>query len=289
MKRMEKHVNRVLKEMQSPQEEREEIKEELLSHLEEAKSFYMDQGDPEKKAEKKAVEEFGGSKQIGHGFQEAMYPYQRSLLYVIGLATILFGVIFHLYLTFTFGGAEPVWLLIQFLFGSLVVLTGMNIAFVGRHFWSVNVLVLLTAMWNGVALMMVSQVYPFQMIMFSIYLLIIIVISIIFVIRHSYYASNPYQTSPEQRKIQKVSFVVNIVYGVMLFTAALFVTYGMLIFGGMGWHVLIPVSSIFAWLLFYKFQMTFIQKRPIAAIFVGLVFLFLVAASPFAISGLIRG
>lgn len=53
MNRIEKYVEEVLIQMQSTECEREEIREELLSHLHEAKSDYISEGLSEKQAEKK--------------------------------------------------------------------------------------------------------------------------------------------------------------------------------------------------------------------------------------------
>lgn len=84
----------MLEQMQSGREEREELREELLGHLQEAKQHYMDEGYTAKLAEKQAIAEFGNPDSTGHQLQEAMYPYQRGLLYVIGIGTILFGVLY---------------------------------------------------------------------------------------------------------------------------------------------------------------------------------------------------
>lgn len=284
MNRMEKHVSRILDQMQSPPDEREEIKEELLTHLESAKYDYMNQGNSEKRAEKQALEDFGDSSLIGHGLQESLYPHQRSLLYVIGIATLLFAVFFYISMTFVIGEVEPIWLFIQMLIGSAVTLSAINIAFMGRHYWSLNVIVLITAMWNGFNGVIVEQTPGRQAILFWFYLVILVLLCILFVIRNSYYSSDHTTTTKKSRNILKISYIVNIIFGVMIFAAALFYTYGFLIFGGFNWILLFPLSSIIAWLIFFKFQMKLIQHRPLTAIAVGFGFLIFVSISPFAIA-----
>ncbi|WP_163530059.1 permease prefix domain 1-containing protein [Halobacillus ihumii] len=283
MNRMEKHVNRILDQMQSPPDEREEIKEELLTHLESAKYDYMNQGNSVKKAEKQALEDFGDSSLIGHGLQESLYPHQRSLLYVIGIATLLFAVFFYISMTFVVGEVEPIWLLIQMIIGSAVTLSAINIAFMGRHYWSLNVIVLITAMWNGFNVMIVEQIPGKQAIFFWFYLVIVVILCILFVIRNSYYSSDNTTTTKKSRSILKISYVVNIIFGIMICAAGLSIAYLFLIFGGFSWMLLIPISSIVAWLIFFKFQMKLIQHRPLTAIAVGFGFLIFVSVSPFAI------
>lgn len=133
MNRMKMHIQHVLKETQCSTEERAELEEELLCHLQELKQYYMEQGETEKNAEKKAITQFGGPKLIGCGLQESMYPWQRGLLYTIGIASLLFGVLFHLYTLFVFLEPSVAWLAIQLTAGTIITLAAINIAFAGRH------------------------------------------------------------------------------------------------------------------------------------------------------------
>lgn len=158
MNRIEKHAEQVLRQMQSPDDEREEMREELLSHLNEAKRNYISEGLSEKQAEKKVVAAFGDPHMIGRELQESMYPFQRGLLYLIGIATILFGVIFYLNLSFVIREPTPVWLTIQLLLGSIVTLAAINISFVGRYFYLLNVLLMANTIWNGINFVLMQGV-----------------------------------------------------------------------------------------------------------------------------------
>ncbi|SFJ74935.1 hypothetical protein SAMN04487936_10432 [Halobacillus dabanensis] len=283
MKKFEKHVSRILDQMQSPPDEREEIKEELLTHLEAAKQNYINNGETETKAEKRAIRDFGAPAMIGDGLQESLYPFQRGLLYGIGIATLLLGVFIYLIMTFSFGEPEPIWLFIQLVSGSLVTLVAMNISWIGRHFWSINVIVFLTAIWNGFNLVITTQFYSLQAILFMAYIFILVVLCLIFIGRNSYFASLKTTTDSKKRTMTKISHILNIIFGVMICVAALFMVWGMLVFTGFTWRSLLPLSVIIAWLIFYKFQMALIGKHPILAIFTGLLFMGAVAVSPFTI------
>ncbi|MCP3033082.1 permease prefix domain 1-containing protein [Halobacillus sp. A1] len=282
MNRMEKHVKKILDHMQSPPEERQEIKDELMAHLEEAKQQHIKQGASEKKAELLAIKEFGNPGLIGNGLQESLYPYQRALLYIIGIAVLVFGALFYISMTFALGEAEPIWLLVQMSIGSAITLSAINIAFMGRHYWSLNVLVLIAAMWNGFNGILAEQIPGRQAIFFWGYLVLLILLCILFVIRNSYYSSDP-NTTKQTRNMIKVSYVVNIIFGVMICAAALFFTYGFMIFAGFTWILMVPLSSSIAWLIFFKFQMKLIHRHPMGAIAVGFGFLVFASVSPFAI------
>lgn len=283
MNRFEKHVRKILQEMQSSKEEREELGEELLTHLYSMKAEFIEQGDSEKRAERRALEEFGGAKLVGNGLQETMYPMQRGLLYLIGIGTILFG--FFLHLVYITQVSEPSkdWLLVQFAFGTTVTLVAMNISWLGRYYWSVNVLIYLTACWNGFNYFVVIQFPTSQSIPLIIYIISIILISFIFMVRNAYYSTARIDQAEKKKKVKLASHGINLMFGLVLSTAALFATWAGLAFGEINWRILSPLGSIVGWLLFYKYQMKFISKRPIVAMFTGLIFIVLIAATPITI------
>ncbi|MEC3885609.1 permease prefix domain 1-containing protein [Halobacillus sp. HZG1] len=283
MKKLEKHVNQILNQMQSTDDERDEIKEELLAHLKASKQDYINNGETEKRAERLAINDFGAPGLIGDGLQETLYPFQRGLLYGIGVATLLLGVFIHLIMTFSFGDPEPVWLFIQLVFGSLVTLVAMNISWVGKYFWSVNTVVFLSALWNGFNLVIITQFYSLQVILFMTYIFTLILLCLIFIVRNSYFASLKTNNDPKAKTVTKISHIMNIIFGVIISTAALFMVWGMLVFTGFTWRGLLPIGVIVAWLGFYKFQMYLIGKRPVLAIFTGLLFMAAATVSPFTI------
>ncbi|MFQ3544562.1 permease prefix domain 1-containing protein [Halobacillus rhizosphaerae] len=284
MNRLEKHVERILNEMQSSKEERAEIKEEMLAHLYEMRMEYEDKGESRKQAEKMALSEFGGAGMIGNGLQESLYPYQRSLLYVIGIATIILGILLHFALLDFFHEPSPIWLFIQLTFGTMVTLVAMNISYLGKFYWSVNVLLFLTAALNGFDYFIIVQFEPVQLWLFLVYITILILLCLIFVIRHSYYYSIDFNNRKKDRTWKIVSQVINILYGVLISGAALFFLYGFLIFAGTSWIMAIPIFVVFIWLVFYKYQMNLIRDKPVTAIFTGLLFVTLVVAVPFVLS-----
>lgn len=283
MKRIEKHVDHILKEMQSTKEEREEIREELTTHLTSAKQKYIDEGENEKRAEKLAIKDFGDAGMIGGGIQESLYPFQRGLLYLIGSGTILLGIFIHLTATFSFGDPWPGWLAIQLSLGMLVVLTAINIAWTGRHYWSVNVIVFLTMLWNAFNYMVVPPFYQLQVIFMSFFITLLVLFCLVFIVRNSYNATTNPSADKKERTVTTISHTVNLIYGVMISGAGLFTTWGALVFGGMNARVFLPLTAVAAWLAFYKYQMNMIGRKPVTAIFTGLLFCALLAGLPLTI------
>lgn len=271
MNRLEKYVEEVLKQTQSPEEEREEIREELLSHLNEAKSNYISEGFTEKQAEKKVIAAFGNSHHIGQELQESMYPFQRGLLYLIGIITILFGVIFYLNLVFVIHDPTPVWLVIQLLSGSFVMLAAINISFVGRYFYLLNVLLMVNIIWNGFNIVLLQALSQWQALLFSVYLIILIGLGLVFVFRNSYYSTNQMDRKQRKQEFVKFSYIINLLYGMIIIILCLFFLWAFLIFGGISIQTFIIPMPILIWLIFYKFQMKFIAKKPALSLATGLL------------------
>lgn len=287
MNRLEKHAELILDQMQSEPEERDEVREELLTHLYSLKSEFIESGDSEKEAERKALDQFGGSKLVGDGLQETMYPHQRSLLYMIGLGTILFGVIQYLIFITQLRDPSQSWLFIQMAFGTIVTVLAMNISWLGRFYWLVNVLIFLTAGWNGFNYFVVIQFSPTQSIPLLLYIAIIVIISFIFMVRNAYFSTSSGQANAtKDRGIRIASHVFNLLFGLAITAAALFFTWAGLAFSEFTWRLFLPLTAVIGWLIFYKYQMRLIGKKPVAAIFTGLLFVVLVAATPFMILGL---
>lgn len=271
MNRIEKHVEEVLKQMQSTECEREEIREELLSHLNEAKSEYINEGFSEKQAEKKVIAAFGKSNKIGQELQESMYPFQRGLLYFIGISTILFGVIFYLHLAFVIHEPSPVWLIVQLLSGSIVTLAAINISTVGRYFYLLNALLMINIIWNGINIVSMQGLSQWQAILFSIYLLILVGMGFVFVFRNSYYSTSQIDGKHQKQKLVKFSYIINLLYGVIVIILSLFFLWSFLFFSGVSIYAFITLIPILIWLIFYKFQMKFIAKKPVLSLATGLL------------------
>ncbi|WP_010529171.1 permease prefix domain 1-containing protein [Lentibacillus jeotgali] len=287
MTKIADHVEKVLEQLQSPNEEREELREELVSHLEETKQQYIDDGLTEKKAEERALKEFGDFNNIGHEMQEAMYPYQRGLLYGIGLGTILFGVFFYLASAYLLHDRIPGWLAIQLLTGGTVTLAAINISFVGRYFYLVNVMLLINVLWNGINITIMELRPQWQAVFFSIYLLILIGIGLVAVIRNSYYSSGPTETKQQKCGLVLLSHIVNLLFGLVVAGVSLFFLWALLAFSEVKADVILTLVPIIIWLITYKFQMGYISKKPLISIATGLGFSVLSIALPYTILGLL--
>ncbi|SIS45699.1 hypothetical protein [Salimicrobium flavidum] len=186
-----------------------------------------------------------------------------------------------MFVVFSSGEEYLFWLLIQFLTGSSVVLAGINIAWMGRRYWLLNVIVMVSAIWNGFNITIV--VYTTGFVIFSIFSILLIVAALIFIVRNSYLSSDVTDISERERFARKVSYTVNVLFGVMIAGAALFFSFAFMVFGGVSSILLIPAGAIVAWLIFFRWQMRWIRVSPVSAMVGGLVFLLAVVGGPFLV------
>ncbi|MEN1968376.1 permease prefix domain 1-containing protein [Lentibacillus sp. N15] len=283
MNRTEKYIQRVLEQMQSPPDEREEMREEIQLHLEEAKERYVNEGLSERQAEKQALADFGKPNKIGQELQESMYPYQRGLLYAIGFAMIFFGVIFYLNETFLLHESVTGWLAIQLFMGTMVTLAALNIGFVGKYFYLLNLLIMVSIALSGFDLMMMETLPMGQSIFFGIYLVSLIICSFIFVFRNSYYSTGKMENKQHNSVLVKFSYVMNLLFGVMVIGIGLFFMWALAIFAGLSPITFLPLLSIIVWLIFLKFQMGFVAKKPMVSLATGLLFSAVAVVLPYMI------
>ncbi|TRM11234.1 hypothetical protein FH966_05650 [Lentibacillus cibarius] len=288
MNRLEKHVQKMLEQTQSANGEREELREELLSHLEEAKQHYMNEGLTEKQAEKRAIVEFGNSNNAGHQLQEAMYPYQRGLLYTIGMGSILFGVLNFMSAAFLLHDPIPIWLAIQFFTGSLVTLAAINISIAGRYVYLLHLVLFINVIWNGINLLSL-QGSQWQIIIFGIYVLLLVGMGIVAIIRNSYYSNNLTDNKQQKRGLVLTSYVVNLLFGVAVVCVSLFFLWAFLFTMERSLFALLNIAPIIIWLIAYKFQMGHITKKPLISIITGFVISVFSIAIPLSILILIPG
>jgi hypothetical protein len=284
MSPMERYTQHVLKETQCAAEERKEIEEELMSHLQDLKEYFLATGHSDKEAERQAIAEFGGSKMIGQGFQESMYPWQRGLLYIIGIASILFGVLFHLYTLIVLQDPSVAWLAIQLIAGTIVTLAAINIAFAGRHPYFLHVVMMAHLIWHAITYILVQGMPMQQIFLFLIYLILLIGLGLVFVFRNSYYSTATPKEGESRKRLEiKIGYTLNLLFGIMIIAVALFFLWGLLIFTGWTTMALYPLIPIVVWFIFYKYQMKFIARKPVISIFSGLLFSVLVITVPYAI------
>lgn len=89
MNNLLRYVKSIVEQTDCTKEEKEDLEEELLIHLEMLTEEKMREGKDEEQAILEAIQTFGKENELGPLLQEAMFPYRRKFLISLGLATII--------------------------------------------------------------------------------------------------------------------------------------------------------------------------------------------------------
>jgi len=74
---IETYIRQIVEELDCEEEEKNEIAEEMKSHLILLKAEYISEGFSEEESTKKAIQIFGSNKTIKEGFQHSLFPYYK--------------------------------------------------------------------------------------------------------------------------------------------------------------------------------------------------------------------
>ena len=210
----QRFVEGIVRETDSNQEEREDLYEELLSHLECSFIDYQKQGFTEEEALQTAMTNFGEEREIGKQLQKAMYPYRREMMLTLSVASLLFAFVVYLCQLFVMGDAHIPWLIIAVLVSStLLFLTVRPISSLNKRLW-VNSLLLIHLGIYFYGWLLASDVYPPLSIGLSIIAWLILLLAIVLVYRTTIYDySSKHQ--PLAKDAKRLHFV-NITTGIFI-------------------------------------------------------------------------
>ena len=90
---IETYVNQIVKELDCDKNEKAEIAEEMIHHLELLKAEYIEQGFSEKEASQKALESFGDKNTLKDGLQSSLFPGYKIYSYGVKIGFYLYSFI----------------------------------------------------------------------------------------------------------------------------------------------------------------------------------------------------
>ncbi|MFS0783003.1 permease prefix domain 1-containing protein [Bacillus sp. 1P06AnD] len=254
---LEKYVHSICMHTDCSKTEKEELKEEMLDHLESLKQDYLNQGFSEEEALKKCISSFGDSAILGTLLQEAIYPLRKRLL--IWLSIVLTAVTSSLYIMYAIELKEAVDTLYFFLLPALGLLLSSSFPAKkwNRKFLigSLLVLVVLSTALN----FMVSSQLNYNLIgtilYYSNFLVALSAIVLIYMtVLHQQHTS--ISTSGSQKRLH----MINITSGITIGIACLFIAYSFLLFGASLLILLLISIPMSVWALLYYLQIKYKER-----------------------------
>lgn len=267
------YIEQTLKRIECTSEERNDLRQELETHLQEAAADYMKEGYSKDEAEQLAIANFGDHAIIGEQLQQTMHPYRKGMMLFIGLSTILYGVLIYLHVTINYGHA-PFILLTSFVFlGTAITLFSMNPAFIAERKVMLNISFALSVIFLIFTLMMLETSSEFYVSGLWYFGGLLVLLTFIMIFQTALKQSSYTNVSKKQKRIKQWLHVYNLIVGILIFGYSLIFTWAFLAFGdGVSFFfLLVPFTIISLWGLSYWLQFKLYEKKPILMILFALI------------------
>ncbi|MFE4350952.1 permease prefix domain 1-containing protein [Peribacillus butanolivorans] len=282
----ERYVKKIVNQTDCTKEEKEDMFEELLLHLELSRDDLIKQGKTPKEAEKMALILFGDEWEIGSQIQQALFPYRKELMLTLSIVSILFTFSVYALQLFKEGNAYIAWLLFSILTSATLLSLTLNLLVSINRKIMVNIVLVTHALvyiygW-GIASALDFTLFPlFSLIMAAILLLSLYLIYKTALVLPGYSGKN--------LKKAKLLHISNITLGILILSVTLFFLYAFLIFSSevQPFMLLFFIPTVL-WISLYILQIKLLKKHHTASNICAVLQVLLVLAIIFTMMILYR-
>lgn len=264
--RLKRYVETIVNQTECTKEEKEDLYEELLVHVEQLTEDFMREGLPQDEAMSRAIAEFGHEHAIGNELQEAMFPYRKAMLLTLSILSIATAISTYLCHLFIEGYAAFIWIFLAIVVGTFLLYLSINVSTpFNRRFW-INSLLILQCIIFVFGWLLAANIDHSVSIWLNILDGLVIILSILLIYRTT--IIDDFLT--KQTKDQKTIHALNITSGIVIVGATLFFLIGFFgIIGTFDLAMLIFSLPFFIWLILYIIQMKLIKKYKVFAYLLG--------------------
>lgn len=251
-----RYVEEVVQQTDATEEEKEDLREELLVHLELSYADKRREGYSEKESKRMVLESFGMSGKIGNEIQQAMFPYRKAMMLILAVMSLLFSVAIYVSKLFVEGDAHIVWLILSVIVSaSLLIFTLHPISLFNRRLW-VNGLLLTHIFIFLYGMLLATSLETLTSTTFTLFSWFILLLAIALIYRTTIV---DVQTS----KSIKAFHALNMTSGIFIIAITLFFIWAALAFGVLEFNVrfLIFLLPFFIWLIVYIVGSQLINRR----------------------------
>ncbi|MEH6940964.1 permease prefix domain 1-containing protein [Bacillus sp. JJ722] len=252
MKNLSKYVQQILDQTDCTKEEKEDLAEELLIHLEILTQEHIDNGLSEEEAIQQAMMSFGLEQDIGSQLQQALFPYRRYLLIALGLGFIVLNYSIFTVLLLEMQEAESYTLIFNILIGLCFLFITAFPTFSLRRKILINSTIVLFLMGSTINILnlLYSNLFISNILLFLSVLLALVAIALL-------YITTLHRTSSDhiQHSSRKHIHIINITTGIIIAICSIFFGFGFLIMVGVVKQaIFILAIPICTWALLYWIQ-----------------------------------
>lgn len=251
MKDLSNYVQKIVDQTDCTKEEKEDLAEELLVHLEILTQEHIDNGLSEKEAILQAMIAFGLEQEIGSQLQQALFPYRRYLLIALGLGFILLNYSIFTVLLLEMQEAQSFTLIFNIIVGLVFLFITAFPTFSLRRkiLINSNIILFLIGSTINILNLLYSDLVISNILLFISLLLVFVAIALLYITTLHRTSSNHIQHSS-----RKHIHIINITTGIIIAICSIFFGFGFLIFGGVIQAIFILAIPICTWALLYWIQ-----------------------------------
>lgn len=259
-KSFDSFITKIVNQIDGADEDKVDIYEEILIHLELTRDKLIEEGFTKTEAERLAMESFGESKAIGNEMQEAMFPLRKLFLLLLSLLSIFYSIFVYLAHLISEGDAQMIWLVLSIGTSSVLLLFALQ-AFpsIDRKRW-INTALICHVFIYLVGVLLAANI-SHNISVFLSFIAIFILIFAIFLIYRTTITDYHYHSSKFTKHIKRLHFL-NISTGIIVTGFTLFFLWGILIFSEtiplFIFLIFIPIGF---WTLFYIIQLQLIKRN----------------------------
>ena len=267
--KFEAYVEKIVSQTDCTIDEKDDLFEELMVHLELSREELKGQGMSENEAELKAMELFGKEEDIGGQIQQSIYPFRKELILTLSISCIFYTISLYLLSLFHDGNAYIAWFLVSMVVSTTLFLISLNqIPLLNRRRW-LNTLFIIHIITSLFGYNIVSALeHPVQSAM-AIANWVIILLALVLVYQTTIYESNSQKVlGKASKRLHQLNLILGIItIGFFLF----FIGGGLMLFGGFHPTMIFTSLPLFVWISLYYGQMKFIQKHKRVAYLLAFV------------------
>jgi hypothetical protein len=257
--KFEAYVEKIVSQTDCTNDEKDDLFEELMVHLEISREELMNQGMGAREAELRAMELFGIEEDIGSQIQQSIYPFRKELILTLSIGSIFYTISLYLFSLFHEGNAHIGWFIVSMFVSTILLLIALNqIVLLNRRRWlnSLFITHIFTSLFGYAIISAIEHVAQFAM---AIANWSIILLALVLVYQTTIYESTSQKVlGKESKRLHQVNFIVGIVtIGFSLF----FIGGGLMLFGGLHPYMILMCIPFLIWMSLYYGQMKLIQKH----------------------------
>lgn len=253
--KLEQYVENIVRHTECSKKEKEDLFEELITHLELSRDQFLENGMSIEEAEKRAMELFGAEGEIGSQLQQAIFPYRKELMLTLAISSLLFTISNYIVSLFVAGDAYFGWLIVSMLISGMLLFLPLNQhVHLNKKLW-LNALLILHIFGQLYGWLITSQLPNDSNLGLTIWVWLNIALAIGLV-----YRTTIHDFSPDEKHM-KVLHGINITSGIIIIGASLFfIVGGLIMIGSLNPIMLIFATPIVLWIVLYIVQLEVVKK-----------------------------